>query len=431
MQVFAASLRAPAGRAFLKLMRAWATWDTGPGLPAAAAAYAALFRALSAEGWAGDAWRAHVATEVALDGNAYTTGAAPGPGLRAAATGDLAVLWEAVAGPALESVRRRLQEAGVPAAPCRELGPRRPEGLAAELAGGAGHWAALADALRTHGLQGHAGPFARHLAFRWVPDGPGGAVAPVGHPDLPAPGDLVGYEAERRLVAANTERLLAGLPAHDVLLYGDRGTGKSTTVKALLRTYGGRGLRLVQLDRGALPTLPALLERLDGATQRFIVFVDDLSFEDGETGWKDAKVALQGGLRARPANVCVYATSNRRHLVRERLSDRAAPGSRDAARRSGAPGGAGDPDDPRQGDAVEERLSLADRFGLTVVFAAPDQDLYLRIVRHLAESRGIPAPEAELKAGALRFALWQGGRSGRSARQFVDSLDPAPGHPDP
>jgi predicted AAA+ superfamily ATPase len=222
---------------------------------------------------------------------------------------------------------------------------------------------------------------------------------------VPAPEELCGYEAERELVFENTLRFLEGRPAQDVLLYGDRGTGKSTTVRALLARYRDRGLRLVQVDRRSLASLPRLWDAVEGMPQRFIAFVDDLSFDDGETDFRDAKVALQGGLRARPGNALVYATSNRRHLVRERFAD----------------GAAGE--EARPGDAAEERLSLADRFGLTVIFAAPDQELYLRIAAHLARRRGIDLPEPELRRRALRFALWQGGRTGRTARQFVDGLE--------
>lgn len=372
---------------------------------AAAAAYAHLFSALAAEGWAGDAWRAHLAARVALDGNAALLGE-PAPGLRRAAELDLAALGACAGDGALEAARAELEAAGYALAPCADLGGRTPEGVAA-LLGGQADWAALLAPLRRHARSGGAGPFAAPAAFRWQPgrDG-GGALLPIPHPDLIPPQDLFGYEQERALVRANTAGFLQGLPANDVLLYGDRGTGKSSTVKSLLAQFAAEGLRLVELGRGHLPDLPRVCECLRGSPQRFIVYVDDLSFEEDETGYKDAKAALQGGLGARPANVLVYATSNRRHLVRERLSERPSPSD----------------DDPRAGDATEEKLSLADRFGLTVIFTTPDQDLYLGIVRHLAAARGLDLPEADLRARALRWAIWYNGRSGRSARQFVDAL---------
>ena len=401
LHLFGGVLATAAGRACTALLR------DGDGRD-----YLRLFALLADEGWSGDAWRAHMATAVVRDGNGFTLAAEPGPGLRAAAELDLRALQLFADGEAVRVALQRLASQGHVLAPLSDLGPRRPEGLARQLAA-AEDWAVLADDLRGHARGGGAGPFAAALAYRWEPGaGRRGRLRAIAHPDLPGAGELCGYEQERALVAANTERLLAGLPAQDVLLYGERGTGKSSTVKALLAQYSESGLRLIELGRRQLPMLPRIWDAVEGAPQRFIVFVDDLSFEEDETEYKDAKAALQGGLRARPANALVYATSNRRHLVRERLTER-------------GPAGAGD--DPRQGDAVEEKLSLADRFGLTVVFAAPDQALFLRIVDHLARRRGLDLPPEDLRAAALRFTLWQGGRSGRSARQFVDGLTAAPG----
>lgn len=395
LQVFGPVLGDPPGRAFRALLRAWAA-----GRPeAAASASGRLFRALAAEGWAGPAWAAHVAAAVLADANPWSCGPDPGPGLRAAAEADLRLLGRLAAGAHLEAAAAFLEAAGCPVALPRDLGPRRPGGPAAQLLA-CPDWGACADLVREAALRGGAGPYGASLAYRWEPRA--GRLLAVPAPDLPPEDELCGYEAERAAVAENTERFLRGLPAQDALLYGDRGTGKSTAVRALLRRYGGDGLRLVQVDRRALPSLPALWDAVEGWPQRFIAFVDDLSFEDGETEFKDAKVALQGGLRARPRNALVYATSNRRHLVRERFAPEP---------------------EARPGDAAEERLSLADRFGLTVVFAAPDQELYLRIASHLAGRRGLGLPEAELRRRALRFALWQGGRSGRTARQFVDALE--------
>jgi predicted AAA+ superfamily ATPase len=400
LHVFHGALQAPPARALRRLGQACA----GGEVRAAAEAYVRLFRSLVDEGWAGDAWRAHLATAVAQDGNAFTLGPDPGSGLTAAARTDLEALERWADSAPLERVRQVLAAAGYALAPCRDLGPRVPQGVAARLAHGGG-WPALAEDLRAQALAGGAGPFAAHLAYRWQPARSGrGRLVPIRRPDLPAEEELYGYTEERALVRENTERFLRGLPAQDVLLYGDRGTGKSTTVKALLRRYGPRGLRLIELHRGDLTDLPYIWEAVDGAPQRFIVFVDDLSFDAGETTYKDAKAALQGGLAGRPANVLVYATSNRRHLVEERLP----------AREAG--------DDPRPKEAVEERLSLADRFGLTVIFPAPDQELYLGIVAHLAALRGLEVAGAELRARALRWAQWQNGRSGRTARQFVEAL---------
>lgn len=370
----------------------------------AATLWGQLFASLAAEGWTGDAWRAHIASRTARDGNAFTLGSEVGHGLARAARVDLRAL-EAIAAPALlTAVAANLERQGYRVLPPTDLGPRRPDGLAATLYGQGG-WEEQAEALRDAAQAGAAGPFATPWAFRW--EAGSHQVVPVVHPDLQALDELVGYTAERAQVLQNTRRLVAGLPAADVLLYGDRGTGKSSTVKALGPAFAAQGLRLVELGRRDLTDLPELAERLTGAPQRFIVFVDDLSFEEDDATYKDVKTALQGGLRARPANVCVYATSNRRHLVRERLSER-------------------DTDDPRGGDGVEEKLSLADRFGLTVVFAAPDQRLYLEIVRGLARARGLELDREALDRQALRWALWHNGRSGRTARQFVETLAERP-----
>lgn len=399
LHLFAPALEDSCGEALRRLEQACAAGEA----QAAADAYTRLFAALAAEGWRGDAWRAHLASAAAACGNPYTLAAAPAQGLLAAAQLDLAALERLARPGAFEDLRRALAAAGHPLAPLTDLGERDPQGLAGELAAG-GDWPDLADRLRLAARAGGAGPFAANAAYRWLPAE--GRIVPVPHPDPVRLEDLCGYEAERAPVLENTERFVRGLPANDVLLYGDRGTGKSSTVKALLHRHGPAGLRLLECGRRDLPSLPRLFEALHGQPQRFIIYVDDLSFEDGETEYKDAKAALQGGLAARPENVLVYATSNRRHLVRERLSERGSGG-----------------DDPRGRDAVEEKLSLADRFGLTVVFGAPDQELYLRIVGHLADARGLQLPASELRAAALRWALWQGGRSGRAARQFVQDLE--------
>ncbi len=224
-------------------------------------------------------------------------------------------------------------------------------------------------------------------------------------PDPVRLGDLIGYENERELVVRNTEHFVAGHAANNVLLYGDRGTGKSSTVKALLNEYADRGLRLIEVPKSLLGDLARLLRELRGRRERFVVFVDDLSFDDHESHYKDLKAVLEGGVEARPANVLLYATSNRRHLVLERFSDRGGP-----------------LDEIHASDTQQEKLSFSDRFGISVTFGAPDQDRYLRIVSGLAGARGIAIDPAELRRRALEWATWQNGRSGRTARQFVDFL---------
>jgi predicted AAA+ superfamily ATPase len=376
------------GRAFLALAAA-PGGGAGARLFALLARHAELYRGEAA----GDAWQNWLVDRILFDENPFSLKAEAagwdgmGPALRAAARRDLENLEALFRHPPLPDLQGFRGLPG-PAAPAikRRLAATR-------------GWAELAPAVAAHHAVAGAGTFARYRGFRWW----NGALEPVPEPDPVRLEDLVGYERERAVVIENTERFLSGLPAHDLLLYGDRGTGKSSTVKALLTAYGDRGLRLVEMPRWCLRELPILMEVLRGRRQRFIVFVDDLSFEEAETGYKDAKTAIEGGLAARPDNVVVYATSNRRHLVRERTGDR-------------------DDHDFRSDDTVEEKLSLADRFGMTVIFPSPDQELYLSIVSSLAARRNLPVDPGQLRQQALQWALWYNGRSGRTARQFVDHL---------
>jgi predicted AAA+ superfamily ATPase len=230
----------------------------------------------------------------------------------------------------------------------------------------------------------------------------------VPDPDLVRLADLVGYERVREPLLTNTEHFLAGLPAHHALLYGLPGTGKSSTVKAVLNEYAGRGLRLVEVAKEDLKSLPQVLEILRHRAPRFVLFVDDLSFEEHEVEYKALKALLEGSVEEPPENVRVYATSNRRNLIRERFSDR-------------DEGGTGD--DVHARDTMQEKLSLSARFGLRVTFPTPDQRKYLEIVAGLARRRGIKMPEEELRERAILWDRWHAGRSGRTARQFVDELE--------
>ncbi|WP_406677204.1 ATP-binding protein [Moorella sp. ACPs] len=260
----------------------------------------------------------------------------------------------------------------------------------------------LADYYHTCG----AGIFGACWAFRWERGPAGGRLVCIDHPDPITLADLVGYEAERQEVIHNTEKFLCGLPAVNLLLYGARGTGKSSTVKALLHAYGSRGLRLIELPKKYLGDYQEILKILAPRPQKFIIFIDDLSFEEDEVEYKELKGLLEGSLQARPANVLVYATSNRRHLVKEFFADR-------------TPNAAGE---VRLQDTVQEKLSLAERFGLTVIFPSPDQEQYLTIVSELARKASLQMEPAELRRRALQWALYQNGASGRTARQFVDYL---------
>jgi len=271
--------------------------------------------------------------------------------------------------------------------------------------GGSNDWPSLLDELLDTYAKAGTGIFGRFRAFRWVHGKDGSKLEGVDYPDTVRLQDLVGYEHEREPVVRNAERFAAGLPANNVLLYGERGTGKSSTVKALLSEYGDQGLRLIEVSKEHLDDFHELMAPLRNRHERFILYVDDLSFEEQETHYKALKAILEGGIESRPENVVLYATSNRRHLVRERFGDR------DAME-----------DDVHMMDTLEEKLSLSDRFGIRVTFGAPDQDRYLEIVAALARQRQIPLPTDDVLRRALLWAQRQNGRSGRTARQFIDDL---------
>jgi hypothetical protein len=257
----------------------------------------------------------------------------------------------------------------------------------------------LADYYRKTGV----GTFARYRALRWR----GGSLMGIAYPDPVELAELVGYESQKALLVQNTEALLAGYRALHVLLYGSRGTGKSSLVKGLLSAYGERGLRLIEVAKSDLKDLTAIVDTLRHQSQKFVIFVDDLSFEEDEDAYKALKVVLEGNLTERPQNVVVYATSNRRHLIREFFGDRPRPS---------------DADEVHAWDTVQEKLSFSDRFGLTLTFEPADQPTYLEIVHHLAQRSGIGLAPKDLEFRALQWATRHNGRSGRTARQFVDFL---------
>lgn len=210
------------------------------------------------------------------------------------------------------------------------------------------------------------------------------------------------------MVIRNTEKFIRGLPAQNVLLYGDRGTGKSATVKAMLHTFARSGLRMIEIPRQSLRAIQTVISIVRERHRPFILFIDDLSFEEGDTAYKELKAVLEGTLEGRPRNVLVYATSNRRHLIQQHFADRRVT--------------FGDDGEINPQDTVQEKLSLADRFGITVIFPTPDQSKYLRIVSGIAKRRGIDLPQEVLHQKALRWAAWNNGRSARTAQRFVDYL---------
>lgn len=238
------------------------------------------------------------------------------------------------------------------------------------------------------------------LGFKW--QGLEGQLKGV-RPDPIGKEQLIGQEREQGIVLENTEFFLAGYPANNIILYGNRGTGKSSLVKALLQEYFDRGLRLVELSKNDLADFPKVMQCLKDQPQKFILFIDDLSFEESEAEFKALKTLLEGGLEGKPKNVLIYATSNRRHLVRENFSERLG-------------------DEVNRRDNMEEKLSLSDRFGITVTFLSPDQEGFLKIVEELANQEEITIDREQLRQQALRWVMMHNARSGRTARQFIDYL---------
>jgi predicted AAA+ superfamily ATPase len=279
----------------------------------------------------------------------------------------------------------------------------------AEAAGGLlgpdNSWGSSLEVFAAHIRRNGAGPLSRRCFFRWTPSSDPavpGFPRPVLTNDPVSLADLSGYRSQRSLVIDNTLSLLEGKTANNLLLYGDRGTGKSATVKAVCREYMDRGLRLLELRKEDTGELPAILEFTAARGLKFIVFIDDLSFENLDDSFTSLKALLEGGVEGRPPNTLIYATSNRRHLVQER-TDR--------------PSGTTDTG-IRPFDTMQEQLSLSDRFGLTVFFTSPSQEEYLEIARFIAERQGL-VPDSTFRENALRWEKWFNGRSPRTASQFV------------
>ncbi|MBE5846192.1 MAG: ATP-binding protein [Lachnospiraceae bacterium] len=244
------------------------------------------------------------------------------------------------------------------------------------------------------------GVFASSCMFR-VKDG---EIVPVESADTITKDRFVGYDTEREQVFRNTEALICGRPAANILLYGDAGTGKSSTVKACANHYYEKGVRLIEIRKDQLFELSRVMGRIANNPLKFIIFIDDLSFNKNDDNFSMLKAALEGSASAKASNAVIYATSNRRHIVKETFSDR------------------GSSDDVHHSDTVQELMSLSDRFGLTVYFERPNKQLYLTIVRRLAADRGIEIAQDELARRAETYALAKGFRSPRAAEQFVDSL---------
>ena len=242
------------------------------------------------------------------------------------------------------------------------------------------------------------GIFARYHVFSFGADG----LQPVKHPDPQSLSQLSGYEREVGIVMRNTEALLRGSTPSNLLLYGDAGTGKSSTIKAVANALQEQGLRLIEIKKSQLFRLPALLELLSENPLKFIIFIDDLSFTGNDEHFSALKATLEGSVTACAKNTVIYATSNRRHLVKETMGERSG-------------------DDIHLNDTLQELMSLSARFGMTITFQKPDKEGYLSIVRHLAKEYGLELPEEELCTKAEAFAIRQNGRSPRTAKHFVET----------
>ena len=251
------------------------------------------------------------------------------------------------------------------------------------------------------------GIFAFNKAFRLDNN----VLTPIANADLSDVklDDLTGYEIQKKELRRNTEAFVNDLPANNVLLYGDGGTGKSTSVKALLNEYYMDGLRVVELYKHQFKEIPSITRALRARNYKFIIFIDDLSFEEDESDFKYLKAVIEGGIATRPENILIYATSNRRHIIREVWSDR------DDMEHNG---------DIHRSDTVEEKLSLASRFGIAINYSSPSRQHYHAIVKALAEKAGLlnKISDEELFYGADRWEIQHGGKTGRAARQYVDYL---------
>lgn len=252
----------------------------------------------------------------------------------------------------------------------------------------------LLERLVSHYAKLGTGLLAKYIAFRFD-----GELRGIANADRTTFDEIVGMEHQKRVLIENTQAFIDGKFANNVLLFGDRGTGKSSSVKALLNMYAKDGLRVIELPKSAITKIPELTKKLEDSPHKYILFLDDLTFERHDTEYRALKIAMEGQLQANAGNVLVYATSNRRHLIRETWADR-------------------DGGEVHVNDNKQEMLSLAERFGISLFFPAPDSKQYIEIVRTLLERNGIEMTD-EIKKEAVRWEMNYGGKSGRCAKQFV------------
>ena len=262
----------------------------------------------------------------------------------------------------------------------------------------------ITDFYKAYGV----GMFGLNKAFRIREAGSGVEFLPVNNTEQVLLKDLVGYEIQKKKLVDNTEAFVKGLPANNVLLFGDAGTGKSTSIKAILNEYYDQGLRMIEIYKHQFQDLSSVIAQIKNRNYRFIIYMDDLSFEEFEIEYKFLKAVIEGGMETKPDNVLIYATSNRRHLIRETWGDRSDMEQDEGMHRS---------------DTMQEKLSLVARFGVTINFSKPTQKEYFQIVTELAKRYPeITLTDAELCAEANKWELSHGGISGRTAQQFINYL---------
>lgn len=254
--------------------------------------------------------------------------------------------------------------------------------------------------LYNHYRQYGVGKYGLNKAFRYLNH----QIIPIEHIGNNTLNQLIGYETQKQRLKANTEAFLAGKKANNVLLYGDSGTGKSSSIKALLNEYYKDGLRMVEIYKHQFIDLPQIINELQNRQYKFIIFMDDLSFEDFEVEYKYLKAVIEGGLEKKPDNILIYATSNRRHLIKETWNDR------------------NHDQEVNNNDAKQEKLSLVSRFGVQIMYIHPDKQHYLDIIDGLAETYKIDMPKEQLHNLALQWEIRNGGFSGRTAKQFIHML---------
>ncbi len=257
------------------------------------------------------------------------------------------------------------------------------------------------EGLKTYYKKMGYGIFEAYDAFKWD-----NGLVGINAIDTISVDDLIGYEHQKEAIIENTKFLVDGMKANNVLLYGDRGTGKSSSVKAVFNLYKTEKLKIIELAKEQFIDFGKILDEIRDRGHKFIIFIDDLSFEDFETDYKHFKAVLEGGLEVRPQNVVIYVTTNRRNIIKENWKDQ-----------MGAQG-----DEIHISDSVQEKLSLADRFGLTITYPAPDKQLYLSIVKEKAKLYNIPVNEMQLEEEALIWEMRNHGKSGRAATQFIDYM---------